>query len=82
MKTKEIRVSVRISPALKKRLNDAVERSGVEEPTIIRQCVEAFCAHVEMHGRITFPLTIGGQCASPPDSSSRFQLNEPKPKSK
>ena len=77
VKTKETRLSVRIPPALKDRLAKAAQDTGVDEPSIVRQCLEAFCAHVEMHGRITFPLTVGGQSPAPPKSIQRLELNEP-----
>ena len=73
---KETRLSVRIEPALKRRLHEAVDKMGVDEPTIVRQCLIAFCEHVEMHGRVMFPVTIGSPSpkASPPPD--RLELNE------
>lgn len=77
VKNKETRLSVRIPPALKDRLSKAAQTTGIDEPAIVRQCLEAFCAHVEMHGRISLPLHVGGQPASTPKASSRVELNEP-----
>lgn len=60
---KETRLSVRIDPALKQRLAEAVEKTGVDEPTIVRQCLVAFCEHVEMHGRVMLIAAVIGTTA-------------------
>ena len=82
VKPKETRLSVRIPPALKERLSAAALATGIDEPAVVRQCLEAFCAHVEMHGRISLPLHIGDTAPSPPPSGQRLGLNEPAPASR
>lgn len=74
---KETRLSVRIDRKLKARLAAASHSTGVDEPSIVRQCLAAFCDHVEMHGRAVFPITIGGN--PPPRSAIEGNplLNEP-----
>lgn len=81
---KETRLSVRIPPALKDRLAVAAHKTGVDEPTIVRQCLAAFCDHVEMHGRVIFPLTIGSPTTKPAPALhyGRAELNESPPKHK
>lgn len=76
---KETRLSVRIDPALKRRLAEAVKNTGVDEPTIVRQCLVAFCEHVEMHGRVMFPVTIGSPNQKPTTTPERLALNEEPP---
>lgn len=75
--SKEKRLSVRIDARLKQRLEDAESRTGIDEATIIRQCLIAFCDHVETHGRVVFPLSLSG--STPPRSASNeaARLNEP-----
>jgi len=58
-KEKEIRISVRITPQLKAELQKAVELTGIDESTLVRKCLEALLDHVETHGSITLPLSIG-----------------------
>lgn len=62
---KEHRLSVRVDARLKKRLEEAEKTTGIDEATIVRQCLVAFCEHVEVHGRAVFPLTIGGHAPAP-----------------
>ena len=66
VKNKETRLSVRILPVLKDRLTKAAQTTGIDEPAIVRQCLEAFCSHVEIYGRISLPLHVGAQPPSPP----------------
>jgi hypothetical protein len=58
MKNTEPRISVRVEPGLKKRLEKAAAHTGIDEATITRNCIEAFCSHVEKTGAITFPIAI------------------------
>lgn len=69
---KEIRLSVRVDEALKKRLAIAASSSQIDEPTIVRNCVAAFCSYVEKHGRSPrFPFDITDQ------PTNREQLDKP-----
>jgi hypothetical protein len=76
VKPKETRLSVRIPPSLKARLSAAALVTGIDEPAVVRQCLEAFCAHVEMHGRISLPLHIGDTAPASPPAGQRLGLNE------
>lgn len=58
MKTKDARIAVRVDPALKTRIAQIVERTGIDEATLIRNCIEALCGHVERTGQISFPLSV------------------------
>lgn len=86
MKEKEARLSVRVPPALLDRLAAAAKATGVDQPSIVRQCLAAFCDHVEMHGRAVFPIHIGGlplppQTPGPADQNIRFnETSTPKRK--
>lgn len=76
---KESRLSVRVDKTLKDRLAQSAKDTGVDEATIVRQCLIAFCDHVEMHGRVTFPLSIGAPVAKPAEKPERYSLNEESP---
>lgn len=65
MSAKEPRISVRVEAALKLRIDAITARTGIDEATLVRNCIEALCAHVERTGRISFPLSIN---LSPPDN--------------
>ena len=58
MPRKEARVQVRISDDLRKRLDQAIDATGIPEPVIVARCVEAYCDYVEAHGEATFPLIV------------------------
>lgn len=58
MKAKEARISVRVDPALKARIDSVCQQTGVDEPTLVRNCVEALCDYVEETGSVTFPLKV------------------------
>lgn len=58
MKAKEPRISVRVSPELKKRIETVTENTGVDEATIVRNCLEAVCDSVEACGTLIFPLEL------------------------
>ena len=79
--SKEKRLSVRVDDKLKSRLEEAERVTGVDEATIVRQCLSAFCDHVERNGRVVFPLTIGGTPSGPTITPERtsHHLNEPQP---
>lgn len=61
MKPKEPRVSVRVSPELKSRLESVVTKTGIDETTLVRSALEAICDEAERSGMLTFPLAIGGK---------------------
>lgn len=49
VKPKEPRIAVRVSAELKQRLEAAQEQTGLDEPSIVRASVDAFCKYVEDH---------------------------------
>ncbi len=55
---KEPRVSVRVSKDLKKRLEQVSGKTGIDEATLVRNCLEALINHIETEGEITFPLAV------------------------
>jgi predicted DNA-binding protein len=59
--TKEPRVSVRVSEQLKRRLESAVNQTGIDEAIIVRNCLEAVCDEVERSGSLVFPLSVTGR---------------------
>ncbi len=61
MRTKEPRISVRVSHELKHRLETVVDRTGIDEALIVRNCIEAVCDEVERSGSLTFPLAVTKQ---------------------
>jgi len=65
MKTKEPRISVRVTAALKERIEKVTQRTGVDETTLVRACLEALCDHVERNGKVTFPLALDAPGNSP-----------------
>ena len=56
MKSKQ--VNFRLDENLKNRVKAASERLGMDESTIIRECIRAFVEAVEDRGCLTFPLEI------------------------
>lgn len=73
MKAKEPRISVRVDESLKGRIEAVSRRTGVDEADLVRNCIEALCAHVEESGSITFPMEVipakknlAGAAFSPP----------------
>ena len=56
--SKEYRVSVRVSDELKVRLEKAAQQTGIDETTIVRNCIDAFCESAEQNGNVSFPLKI------------------------
>ena len=65
MKTTETRISVRVNPRLKNRIETVTQRTGVDEATLVRACLEALCDHVERHGQISFPISINANGVMP-----------------
>lgn len=58
MSVKEPRISVRVDVTMKARIDAITARTGIDEATLVRNCIEALCTHVERTGQISFPLTI------------------------
>ncbi len=63
MKAKEPRVSVRVDAALKARIEAVSTQTGIDEATLVRNCLEAICDHVDKTGRLTFSIELG--CEKP-----------------
>ena len=59
MKEKEPRLSVRVDSELKQRVERVARATGVDEATLVRNCIEALCAHVERAGQLVFPIQVG-----------------------
>lgn len=59
VKAKEPRVSVRVDAALKARIEAVSTQTGIDEATLVRNCLEAICDHVDKTGRLTFPIELG-----------------------
>ena len=78
MTAKDARIAVRVDPELKARIAQIVERTGIDEATLVRNCIEALCAHVERTGQISFPLTVNtAPCATPNSSRSKVYFCGP-----
>ncbi len=71
MTAKDARIAVRVDPELKARIAQIVERTGIDEATLVRNCIEALCAHVERAGQISFPLTVN-TAPGPIPNSTRY----------
>lgn len=86
MSAKEPRISVRVEQALKDRMDAITARTGINEATLVKNCIEALCDHVERTGQISFPLAINtapsttGQTRYPPPVSRHHTMNEKKKK--
>lgn len=86
MSAKEPRISVRVNPKLKARIEDIINRTGIDEATLVRNCIEALCDHVERTGQISFPLSVNtapavlSQTRYPPPVPRHAAMNETKKK--
>jgi len=87
MSAKEPRISVRVNPELKARIDEITARTGIDEATLVRNCIAALCAHVERTGQISFPLTVNTAPAAipnstryPPPMARQAAMNETKKK--
>jgi predicted DNA-binding protein len=56
MKTKTY--SFRLEDSVRSKLSEVSKQTGVEESTIVRECVRAVVEHVEEVGSITFPINV------------------------
>jgi len=76
----EPRVSVRVSPELKQRLENVVKQTGIDEATIVRNCIEAVCVSVNEQGHLVFPLKLVEHCESArAPGESHFETNDRPP---
>jgi hypothetical protein len=91
MKPKEPRISVRVDQVLKARIEAVVEKTGIDETVLVRNCIEALCASVEKTGELTFPIKITtcktkehpsslAGAVGPPAIIRPAALNEPAPR--
>jgi len=55
---KDTRITIRLSETLRKELDDVCKMTGIEEPTIVRACLEAFVEQVKREGEIRLPLAV------------------------
>jgi len=58
VKPKEARISVRVDPETKARLQQAVADTGIDEPTLVKNCVLALLRYIDENGMISFPLNV------------------------
>lgn len=88
---KDDRITVRLTPDLRRRLIAVCKKTGLDEPTAIRALCEAFCENVELRGGIWLPLSVvskspSGTTPTFPSTASRtpagetFSVNEEPPK--
>jgi hypothetical protein len=54
----DTRISVRVPKEMKKRLLAASKRTGVDEPTLVRQAVLAVLKEIEKTGSLTLPIQL------------------------
>ena len=86
MSSKEPRISVRVDAALKARIEQIIERTGIDEATLVRNCIEALCNHVERTGHLSFPIAVntapvaGVPTRYPPPGKRHYTMNEKKKK--
>jgi len=76
VKQKDVRISVRISNALKLRLAEAEEKTGIPEADLVRCCAEALVDYVEKNGEITMPLIVKPKSA---EATKKFKYPPPHP---
>ena len=55
---KDDRLHFRLDPEARKKLQRACELTGLDEPTALRACIQAFIEHIEQNGGIWLPLAI------------------------
>lgn len=58
MSKKDNRITVRLDATLQAQVNKACAITGLDEPTIIRECLKAFTEEVQRTGEIRLPLAI------------------------
>ena len=56
--SKPDRINFRLDPVARRRLQRACELTGLDEPTALRACIQAFVEHIEAEGGIWLPLAI------------------------
>jgi hypothetical protein len=55
---KDTRITMRLTPELRKRLLAVCAKTGLDEPTAVRALIEGFCETVEQRGGIWLPLSV------------------------
>lgn len=56
--TKNTRITVRLPDSLRSDLEEVCKLTGLDEPTVVRACLEAFVDTVRRKGEIRLPLAI------------------------
>lgn len=56
--TKNTRITVRLPDSLRSELEEVCKLTGLDEPTVVRACLEAFVERVKNEGEIRLPLAI------------------------
>jgi|GEM_PF-3630180 len=56
--TKNTRITVRLPDSLRNELEEVCRITGLDEPTVVRACLEAFVEVVKRDGEIRLPLAI------------------------
>jgi antitoxin component of RelBE/YafQ-DinJ toxin-antitoxin module len=75
--SKDTRISVRVSPEMKSRVEAVIAKTGIEESVLVRTCIEALIKYVEETGQISFPLTINKGASQPEISSNPETAGRP-----
>lgn len=76
---KELRVQVRISEELRRRIDAAEKITHIKESVFMTACLEAYCDYVEKHGEITFPLVVKpARAEKAPPQISGFKSSQKK----
>jgi hypothetical protein len=87
---KDHRITVRLSSELQAEIAEVCRITGLDEPTIIRECLKAFVDHVKDTGEIRLPLAIVPKSTRKqpfsstvvlpvPENASASRLNESAP---
>lgn len=73
---KDQRITVRLSAELQAEITDACRITGLDEPTIIRECLKAFVKEVKASGEIRLPLAVVPKSAIKhmPSNPSIYQI--------
>jgi hypothetical protein len=63
---KDVRMHFRLDPVAREKLQRACELTGLDEPSAMRACIQAFIEHIEENGGIWLPLAIVPKSGAPP----------------
>lgn len=58
MRIKTELVQVRITPELRKQVEEVVAKTGIPQSILVEACIKAFVDYVREHDEITLPLTV------------------------